>query len=116
MSDATTIDLPSTTSKSQALRLALHHPANAVRTQPAELSPSEAGAMLRQLLVSPAATLTMADRERIRHAMRSLRLVADRLEEALDSNLRVDALNAATLSADASIVCASISVSIGRQS
>lgn len=77
---------------------------------------ADAGAILRSILVSPTATLTAADRERIRHGMRSLRLVADRLEEALDSNLRVDALNAATLGADAGIACATISSLIGSKS
>lgn len=86
--------------------------ANAVRTDRG----ADAGAILRSILVSPTATLTAADRERIRHGMRSLRLVADRLEEALDSNLRVDALNAATLGADAGIACATISSLIGSKS
>ncbi len=85
--------------------------ANAIRTWPCEPS---AEATLRQLIVSPTATLTAADRERIRHALRSVRLVEARLEEALDSNRRVDALHAAILGADAGIACATVAGLIGQ--
>ena len=81
--------------------------ANGVRT---------ADQTLRQLIVSPHATLTTADRERVRHAMRGMRLVADRLEAALDSNRRVDALHAATLGADAGIACTAVVGLIGLKS
>lgn len=85
-----------------------------IPARPRERGAANAVHTLRQLIVSPTATLTAADRERIRHALRSVRLVEARLEEALDSNRRVDALHAATLGADAGIACATVAGLIGQ--
>jgi hypothetical protein len=84
-------------------------PANAVRTPPARL-------LFPSTQVDQGQTLTLADRERCRHAMRALRLAADRLEEALDGNRAAEALEASALGADAGLVAASVAALLGRKS
>jgi len=61
-------------------------------------------------------SLTLADGERIRHAMRALRLAADRLEEALDGNRAAEALEASGLGADAGLVATQVAALLGRKS
>ena len=61
-------------------------------------------------------TLTAADRERARHAMRALRLAADRIEEALDSNRAADLLEATEIGADAGQVSVQVAALLGRKS
>lgn len=85
--------------------------ANAVRT---DRTSGQTNRWLRQLIVAPAAPLTTADRERVHHALRGLRLAADRLEEALDTNRQADALHAATLGTDAGQVCGAVAAQLGR--
>ena len=84
-------------------------PANAVRTPPARL-------LFPSTQVDQGQHLTLADRERCRHAMRALRLAADRIEDALDSNRAAEALEASGLGADAGQVAVQIAALLGRKS
>ncbi len=95
-------------------------PANAVRTLPRHQSPAtflilpSLGAPT--VVVSERQPLHAADRERMRHAIRALRLAADRMEEALDSNRAVEALEAATLGSDAGQVAVTVATLLGHKS
>lgn len=80
--------------------------ANAVRTLPQHRSPATGLPIVD--------TLSLADREKLRHALRSLRLAADRIEEALDANRAGHALEALATADAAGQVCAGIAAGLGR--
>lgn len=89
-------------------------PANAVRTT--TIPPAAPARLLfPSTQVDYGQALTAADRERARHAMRALRLAADRIEEALDSNRAAELLEASALGSDAGQVSVAAAALLGRK-
>ena len=84
--------------------------ANAVRALPARLPVHRSPATGLPLVD----TLSLQQREQLRHAQRVLQLAADQIEEALDANRAGHALEALATADAAGQVCAGIAAGLGR--